>query len=317
MHPPMYTSADITLHHGDARTVLPTLPDASADAVITDPPYEIGIAGHAWDRTGIAYDPTMWAECLRILKPGGHLLAFGATRTYHRMVCAVEDAGFQIRDQIDWVYGQGYPAGKHALKPAHDPILVARRPLEGTLTATMATTGLGGLHIDECRLGTGRWPTNLILGHARQCTELCTPGCPVADLDGQSGTRTSGSGAVRTREGHFMGNGGLGRAGDVQVTYGDTGGASRYFPVLRFESREASGRLHPTQKPLALMRWLVRLATPPGGLVLDPFAGSGSTMVAAAHEGRPAVGVEADLAHAVAASGRLSEPIQAGLDIYA
>ena len=115
-----------------------------------------------------------------------------------------------------------------------------------------------------------------------------------------------------------MGRGGLGRAGDVQVTYGDTGGASRYFPRLRFESREAGAeRMHPTQKPLSLMRWLVRLVAPPGGVVLDPFAGSGSTLVAAAHEGRAAVGVEKDPVYVAAAVGRLSKPIQAGLDISA
>lgn len=315
---PYYTSPDITLHLGDARTVLPALPDACVHAVITDPPYEIGVAGHAWDRTGITYDPDLWTQCLRVLKPGGHLLAFGAPRTYHRMACAIEDAGFEIRDQISWVYGQGYPSGKQALKPGHDPIVVARRPLDGTLADAMSRDGVGGLHVDACRQDSGRWPTNLVLGHASGCGDQCAPGCPAGEVDAQSGVRTSGSGAVRRKEGHFMGNGGLGHAGDVQVTYGDTGGASRYFPTLRFESREAGAeRMHPTQKPLSLMRWLVRLVTPPGGLVLDPFAGSGSTLVAAAHEGRAAVGVERDPVFAAAAAERLARPIQASLDILA
>ena len=146
-----------------------TMPDNSVDAIITDPPYELGFMGKSWDSTGIAYDVTVWQECLRVLKPGGHLLAFGGSRTYHRLACAIEDAGFQIRDQIMWVYGSGFPKslniGKQdgceswegwgtALKPAHEPIVMARKPLDGTVAQTVLTHGTGGINIDGCRIGT-------------------------------------------------------------------------------------------------------------------------------------------------------------------
>jgi len=143
------------------------MPDNSVDAIITDPPYELGFMGKSWDSTGIAYDVTVWQECLRVLKPGGHLLAFGGSRTYHRLACAIEDAGFQIRDQIMWVYGSGFPKslniGKQdgceswegwgtALKPAHEPIVMARKPLDGTVAQTVLTHGTGGINIDGCRV---------------------------------------------------------------------------------------------------------------------------------------------------------------------
>ncbi|MBE4761708.1 DNA-methyltransferase [Streptomyces caniscabiei] len=307
----------ITLHHGDSLNVLPTLPDASVDAVVCDPPYEIGIADRDWDRTGIAYNTDLWAECLRVLKPGGHLLAFGHVRTYHRLAAAIEDAGFEIRDCIDWIYGQGYPGGKTQLKPAREPITVARRPFRGSEKGNIAAHGVGGLHVDSCRTDTGRWPANLLLGHSPDCSDHCTPGCPVAELDAQSGIRTSGSGAIRTKPGHFMGNGGLGRPGDVQTTYGDTGGASRYFTVFRFESkvttRLPAGRKHITPKPLPLMRWLVRLVCPPGGTVLDWAAGSGTTLLAARDEGLRAIGIELHEPHARICVARLSEPYSASL----
>ena len=154
--------------HGDCREVMQTMPDNSVEAIITDPPYELGFMGKSWDSTGIAYDVTVWQECLRVLKPGGHLLAFGGSRTYHRLACAIEDAGFQIRDQIMWVYGSGFPKslniGKQegcetwegwgtALKPAHEPIVMARKPLDGTVAQTVLTHGTGGINIDGCRVG--------------------------------------------------------------------------------------------------------------------------------------------------------------------
>ena len=157
----------MTVLHGDCREVMRTMPDNSVDAIITDPPYELGFMGKTWDSTGIAYDVTVWQECLRVLKPGGHLLAFGGSRTYHRLACAIEDAGFQIRDQIMWVYGSGFPKslniGKQdgceswegwgtALKPAHEPIVMARKPLDGTVAQTVLTHGTGGINIDGCRV---------------------------------------------------------------------------------------------------------------------------------------------------------------------
>ena len=199
--------------HGDCRNELELLPDNSIDSIVTDPPYELGFMGKSWDASGIAYDQRVWVQCLRVLKPGGHMLAFSGSRTYHRMVCAIEDAGFQIRDQIMWVYGSGFPkslniskaidkasgaerevtglrkvspsdlgqnsgwnaldtsSGEYkytssatdeakqwdgwgtALKPAHEPIVLARKPLDGTVAQNMLTHGVGGINIDGCRVG--------------------------------------------------------------------------------------------------------------------------------------------------------------------
>ncbi len=108
--------------NGDNRHLIQVYPDNFFDSIVTDPPYELGFMGKSWDKSGIAYDVTLWKEALRVLKPGGHLLAFGGSRTYHRMACAIEDAGFEIRDQIMWIYGSGFPKHKSALKPAHEPI---------------------------------------------------------------------------------------------------------------------------------------------------------------------------------------------------
>ncbi|MGQ7907918.1 DNA methyltransferase [Burkholderia sp. BC1] len=164
---------------GDCRSVLPALPDNSVDSVICDPPYELGFMNRGWDRNGVAYDSSMWAECLRALKPGGYLFAFGGTRTSHRMVCAIEDAGFSIRDQIVWIYGSGMPkaelwsaekaargdesslrmieAGfegwaRGGLKPAHEPICVARKPIVGNVETNVLRWGTGALNIDACRV---------------------------------------------------------------------------------------------------------------------------------------------------------------------
>ena len=163
---------DTALVRGDTRQLLRELPDACVDAIVTDPPYELGFMGKAWDKSGIANDPAMWADALRVLKPGGHLLAFSGARTYHRMACAIEDAGFEIRDQIMWVYGSGMPKSRNVakydmagadaeewegwgtgLKPAHEPIVVARKPLDGTVAANLLAHGVGAYNIDACRVG--------------------------------------------------------------------------------------------------------------------------------------------------------------------
>lgn len=385
------------MHIGDCRAVLATLPDASVDSVVTDPPYELGFMGRAWDSSGIAYDVQMWRECLRVLRPGGHLLAFGGTRTHHRLACAIEDAGFEIRDSITWLYGSGFPksldvskaidraagatrevVGTHsrhgggsassgsmsgdlgtaselpltapatadaarwqgwgtALKPASEPIVVARKPLAGTVAANVLAHGTGALDIDGCRVagrkpdttrgasvnatstnspiggqgrivddGRGRWPANVVLSHAPDCGEgdgtPCVAGCPVAELDAQSGDRPAGNVPARTGPRDIFG------ASDSLVGYrapggprsmGDAGGASRFFPTFRYQAKaptrerpKANGVSHPTVKPLALVRWLVRLVTPPGGTVLDPFAGSGTTAEACIAEGFRCLAVE-------------------------
>ena len=161
-----YFSDRFNLFKGDSRQVLPLMKDNSIDSVVCDPPYELGFMGKSWDSTGVANDVNLWKEVLRVLKPGGHLLSFGGSRTYHRMAVAIEDAGFEIRDQIMWVYGSGFPKslniGKQldewkgwgtALKPAHEPIVLARKPFEGTVANNVLTFGVGGINIDGTRVG--------------------------------------------------------------------------------------------------------------------------------------------------------------------
>jgi hypothetical protein len=451
---------------GDSRTRLRIYPEDHFDSIVTDPPYELGFMGKGWDSTGIAYDPELWAECLRVLKPGGYLLAFGGTRTYHRMAVAIEDSGFEIRDQMQWIYGSGFPksldvakaidqtraedkepvravcrflrsamdarglksvdlashfkchsrlidhwaardsdsqpslptveqwlelkavlgladtldaevwrlngrkgqpgdtwqdaeilgelegdsggfggsrfsvvdrtvrapsetAAKWkgwgtALKPANEPICVARKPIEGTVAANVLDWGTGALNIDACRIpvndeqykrncsadrghednrtrksefnmtgGTandlGRWPSNVILDEEA-----------AAMLDEQTGTLVSGANPSRrfadkfgSAYGEFAGD------GDCKPARGiDAGGASRFFYCAKASAAER-GELndHPTVKPVALMRYLVRLVTPPGGTVLDPFAGSGTTGEACLLECLSAVLVDKEPEH--------------------
>ena len=223
----------IELLLGDCRERLKDLPDCSVDSIVTDPPYELGFMGKSWDSTGVAYDVAVWAECLRVLKHGGHLLAFGGSRTYHRLAVAIEDAGFQIRDQIMWVYGSGFPkslniskaidkaAGAErevighqtyttpdirgggyesdkakdkdrlpanitapataeaqewdgwgtALKPAHEPIVLARKPLVGTVANNVLVHGVGGINIDGCRVGSEGGGNSCAGGDLCKCSD--------------------------------------------------------------------------------------------------------------------------------------------------
>lgn len=274
------------IHHGDCIEVMRTLPDNSVDSIVTDPPYGLGFMGKAWD----ALPPGLeWAtECLRVLKPGGHLLAFGGTRTWHRLALSIEDAGFEIRDSIAWLYGSGFPKHRAALKPAFEPIVMARKPYKGSLTANEAIHGTGALNIDETRTDAGRWPANVVLDE------------DAADvLDGQSGSRKSPTTYVRTMPvftGEIYGKGmGERSAGAVAPNYGDEGGASRFFYIAKASPKErpsVDGTTHPTVKPVGLMRWLVRLVTPAGGTVLEPFAGSGTTVEACILEGLHCIAIE-------------------------
>ena len=294
----------IDLRAGDCRHVLASLPDASVDAVVTDPPYELGFLGNKWDASGVAYDVGMWAEVLRVLKPGGHLLSFGGTRTWHRMACAVEDAGFEMRDSIAWLHGDGWPKcgdlGKRigpewagwstTLKPAHEPIVLARKPPVGTVAANVVAHGTGALNIDACRGPSDRgdagerWPANVTLDEGS-----------ASALDQQSGVLTSGRHAPtdKVSVGSKVFN--LGPHPSPQVD-ANSGGASRFFYCAKARTKERptlnDGSFHPTVKPLTLMRWLVRLVTPPDGTVLDPFTGSGTTLEAALLEGFHAIGIE-------------------------
>jgi site-specific DNA-methyltransferase (adenine-specific) len=349
-----------------------------------------------------------WAtQALRILKPGGHLLAFGGTRTWHRLAVAIEDAGFEIRDSIAWMYGSGFPksldvskaidkaagaerterndprwierypngnGGNHnrgkdgiygaaesvlgrplttsdpatpaaeqwqgwgtALKPAFEPIVVARKPLIGTVAANVLTHGTGALNIDGCRIGTdggttkgnppkgvsngiygnglngacdvvplnaGRWPANVILDESQ-----------AAALDAQSGVSSSKVGVHPDtgRSGGIMGAKVVrGKAGQL-MGHNDSGGASRFFYTAKANSSErpnVDGVAHPTVKPLDLMRYLVRLVTPPGGTVLEPFAGSGTTAEACIIEGFKCIAIEMTDEYLPLILDRITKPIE-------
>jgi site-specific DNA-methyltransferase (adenine-specific) len=365
---------------GDCLLKLKELDDNSVDSIVTDPPYELGFMGKSWDNTGIANNVEMWRECLRVLKPGGHLLSFSGTRTYHRMACAIEDAGFEVRDMIEWVYGSGMSKcnvwgkgkvrtskslnaendlmvengwegwGKGGLKPAHEPIAFCRKPTEKGLTVAenCLKWGTGGINIDESRVGTeiitqnqydrtpehgnqygngaerkqngiqtqtiGRFPANLIHDNSEEVRE-CFP-----ETKSSKGSFKANDYEERETSTNFT-------RGDFEGR-GDSGNASRFFKSILYypkasksernmgcEGLEENKTLynqtglknngdgterpiggmknnHPTVKPIALMEYLIKKVTPKGGIVLDPFAGSGSTLVAAKQNGYKYIGIE-------------------------
>jgi len=313
---------------GNCLELLAEMPDNSVDSIVTDPPYELGFMGKSWDNSGIAYSVELWSQALRVLKPGGHLLAFGGSRTYHRLASAVEDAGFEIRDQIMWIYGSGFPKSHNlkdewqgwgtALKPAHEPIVVARKPLIGTVATNVLTYGTGALNIDGSRVGTidalGRWPANVI----HDGSDEVLAGFPdKAGAGGKASGPTLTGGSTSNSRGKFNGV-------EDSPFYGDSGSAARFFYCAKASKSERNAGLeglpekpggsnakgytqdvangldrnrpvanfHPTVKPIALMRYLVKLVTPPNGTVLDPFLGSGTTAVAAILEGFNWMGCE-------------------------
>lgn len=263
------------IHHGDCIEVMRTLPGNSVDSIVTDPPYGLGFMGKAWD----ALPPGLeWAtECKRVLKPGGHLLAFGGTRTWHRLALSIEEAGFEIRDSIAWMYGSGFPKHRAALKPAFEPIVMARKPYKGSLTTNEAIHGTGALNIDGCRIEAGEgdtWNTGIGgIGYG-------------ARINGY----TKGEGRVAPTQGRWPANVVLSESG--ADTLGDE---SRFFYVAKASRDErpiVDGVAHATVKPLTLMRWLVKLVTPGGGTVLEPFAGSGTTVEACILEGFHCIAIE-------------------------
>jgi site-specific DNA-methyltransferase (adenine-specific) len=424
----------LTLHLGDCVDVMRELPAESVDAVVTDPPYNLGFMGKAWDSKH-QHEP--WArEAFRVAKPGAHLLAFGGTRTYHRLASAIEDAGWEIRDCLVWAYASGFPksldvskaidkaAGAErevtgsravssnfddhdgsmmsvdnsgganrahainvtapatpdaarwdgwgtALKPAWEPIVMARKPLRGTVAANVQEYGTGALNIDASRVSaglggdrdgeptadtrygdrgigfqptpgprggssTGRWPANLLL-----TDPIFDGGVPGVVGGGEGGggygTRGNGESTSWDKPGH-----------GEPVGYGDAGTYSRFFLVpkssrsdrepllrgmlphgeLRTMGDGANGHdparpitranVHPTVKPLELMRHLVRLVTPPGGTVLDCFLGSGTTAIAANAEGFRCIGIEREQEYLDIAVARLAhQPLGLGLDVPA
>jgi DNA modification methylase len=255
---------DVTLLNGDCSKVLLVMPEASVDAIVTDPPYEIGFNGNAWDRTGIAYSEEMWASVLRIAKPGSYLMAFGGTRTFHRMTCAIEDAGFEIRDCLSWLYGNGFPKHRSALKPAWEPVVLARK------RGDRATA----LRIDEC-LDNGRWPANVILDPlAGEILDADAPNVKPSRFFYIAKATTDERDAGLSGKHFRRRNPGL-----LQGLKGGKAARDRF-------------NVHPTVKPIALMQRLIRLITPIGGVVADPFMGSGTTGCAAMLEGVGFVGIE-------------------------
>jgi site-specific DNA-methyltransferase (adenine-specific) len=323
--------SETTLLQGDCLELLGGLKEASVDAIVTDPPYGIGIKGERWDAQAIqeaaarggagrmtrrkAFEVwcSMWGtECARVLKPGGHLLAFGSPRTAHRLAVGLEDAGLELRDTLCWLFGTGLPASHRlpggrgtSLKPAYEPIVLCRRALEGTTAETIERHGTGALEVDRCRVER-RHPANVLVGHGLGCTpDSCEPDCAVALLDG--GT-SHGRSVARSRPSRFFYCAKVSRrereagCGDLPAVPFDLFPNAPNKPPRTPPTRNP----HPTVKPLELMRWLVRLVTPPGGLVLDPFCGSGSTGAAAALERRSFLGIELSPEYLRIAAARIS-----------
>lgn len=332
-------------YNGDCIETMRQMPENSVDSIVTDPPYELGFMGKSWDASGIAFNVEVWQEALRVLKPGGHLLAFSGSRTYHRMAVAIEDAGFEIRDQIMWVYGSGFPKSLDvskaieknyekeiatqwqgwgtALKPAHEPIVVARKPLIGTVAENVLTFGTGGLNIDGGRIpfeeddkpqaghrtatfgtqetqsggdgsggwsaSTGRWPANFIHDGGDEVVEL---------LDGAARFFYCAKANKRDRNEGLDGFEAK-REHDGRQE-GKPGGSNP-----RNRTNDAKLNHHPTVKPTDLMRYLCRLVTQPGGLVLDPFMGSGSTGKACVYEGFSFIGIDQSAEYVEIANARI------------
>jgi len=318
------------IHEGDSLEILRELPEQSVDSIVTDPPYGLGFMGKAWD--SLPPGEEIGKRLLRVAKPGAHIVAFGGTRTYHRLACALEDAGWEIRDCLMWLYGSGFPKSHNldgdwdgwgtALKPACEPIVLARKPLLGTVAGNVAEHGTGALNVDGCRVGderieqhgrtgdafgftsqeapgrnwTGRWPANVIHDGSPEATR----GMASAEryfycAKASSAERNAGLEGMDRRQRDFSRHAG-------QAAMGPDGAGNPY-------NRGAAEVLnsHPTVKPLALMQWLCRLITPPGGTILDPFLGSGTTLAAALREDFRCVGIEREAEYAALARRRVEE----------
>lgn len=344
-----YRTTPAVVYNADSRRIGELLGPKSVHAVVTDPPYELGFGGRAWDRQGVAFDPAFWAGLLEVTRPGGTLMAFGARRLWHRMACAVEDAGWELVDQIAWMFDDGMdtsetaphaldreagvdvkegrvrlaggPAGTYArrvryrdryqaktdgarawegfssgLRPCWEPVLVARAPRDGSFGHTLAVWGTGAFPAAtdgaaDMPLPARSWWYG---GHAHGADR------PVVDC---ALVRPADPGSPAW----FQACDRLGLVADADTYPADVLDAA----ALALTRPAGRRRLaHPTVKPLALMRHLVTLACPAGGLVLDPFAGSGTTLQAALDEGRRAVGVEADPLFLPLIDRRLDTPVQ-------
>lgn len=358
------------IHQGDCLEVMKQYHDNHFTNILTDPPYGLSFMGKAWDHSVPGKE--FWIEALRICKPGAIMLAFGGTRTYHRLACAIEDAGWEIRDCLMWIYGSGFPKSHNhfgfegygtALKPAYEPILLCMKPLDGTFAQNAEKWGVAGINIDGSRIeglprnthsdgnhrgpqancygkyeqiitpkaSQGRWPANTLFDE--QAAEM---------LDEQSGVLKSGSGDKhgKTQNGGYQG--GFKPLSGVREYQADSGGASRFFYCAKASSAERNGGCeglpqiqcqtgcggampidddgkhrdrfkkmssnhHPTVKPLKLLEYLLKLITPPkNALVLDPFAGSGSTLVAAKNLGIACEGIEINAEYCEIAKSRVA-----------
>lgn len=378
----------VTVHHGDSREVLKGLADASVHAVVCDPPYALvsigkryggpdakasragvtgayarasaGFMGQTWDTGETAFSVEFWGQVLRVLKPGGHVAAFSGTRTYHRLACAVEDAGFEIRDMLAWMYGSGFPkshdvskgidraAGAErqvlaagdpvrrmvpgadqnkagwvkdngrtftptvtaaatpeaqdwegwgtALKPALEPIVFGRKPLAGTVAANVLAHGVGALNVDGCRIEGETWPAS----GAQTGGEAVAVFGGGLNNSGRSGAHGAGRWPANViHDGSDEVVGGFPR-------FAGEGSAARFFYNAKADAEDRLGSKHPTVKPVDLMAWLCRLVTPPGGVILDPFAGSGTTGLAAMREGFDAILIEREAQYVADIERRLA-----------
>lgn len=321
------------VRHADSFALLPTLDAASVDAIITDPPYGIDFNGEAWDgqlirrqtRSRRARLTTAeafyawslaWAlECLRVMRPGAHLAAFGAPRTAHRLACALEDGGFQLRDTLMWLYGSGMPKSRRlaggqatALKPAYEPILLARKPPDAPIEQNIQRHRTGAMNADACRAG-GRFPANVLLTHHAACRQgAChSGGCPAVMIDRDARRRGRPGWPPEPPSRIFY-------CSKASRRERDTG--CKRLPLQKLDLFPGAHRgdrptrpaanAHPTVKPLDLMRWLTRLLAPEDALVLDPFCGSGTTGAAAVVEGRRFIGIERDAHYATIARARIT-----------
>ncbi len=319
--PPLYGDPERwALIHADALSFLAAIPDNSVDAVVTDPPYGIAFKGEKWDGELLA-DPdgftaftTTWArEIHRVLKPGGYLASFGATRTFHRLVTGVEDAGLEIRDQLLWLQSTGVPKSRrlpgeraYGLKPSYEPILLARKPprrgtgLDGSLA--LSSTGAVRPQLEQRAAGRERfWTANVGLTHDDRCApEGCVSDCPARVIDTVATAKQTPNAKPVSRLFYA-----------VKASQAEREAGLQHLPAATSEifstggAGTAKANVHPTVKPLALMRWVIRLVTPDGGVVLDPFAGSGSTGCAALLEDRPFVGIERDSRYVPIAAARM------------
>lgn len=298
--------SNFNIKTGDNRDVIKTITSDSIDSIITDPPYELGFMNNSWDSSGIAYNVELWKECLRVLKPGGHMLAFSNSRTYHRMACAIEDAGFEIRDQLMWIYGTGFPKSNNGttLKPAHEPIVLARKQLDGTVNQNKLKHGTGRLNIDACRIDMSKDDRE----EARVPHHFLKYG--IVDA-GRGGHLRNGKTFEPHSEGRYPANVIHDGSDEAMKIFPGTNktSASRYFycsKASKSDKNDGADNCHPTVKPTELMRYLCRLITPNGGTVLDPFAGSGSTGRGAILEGFNFIGIELSVEYASIAEARIN-----------